>query len=119
MHRAIRIALFFALIYCILYAEINSGAIITPEAPGSSTRSESGREPDEGATSGTISAASAHTTRKKEGVHLRDEEALWNNVSPPSTSPQCQRTTHTKDNNLEGIERPLYTVSYRDHRLEN
>jgi hypothetical protein len=30
MHRAIRIAFFFALIYCILYAEINSTAVHQP-----------------------------------------------------------------------------------------
>ncbi len=43
--------------------------------------------------------------QKKEGVYLRHEEALWSNVGPPSTSPQCQPTTHAKEKDLDRIER--------------
>jgi hypothetical protein len=81
---------------------------------------ESGREERERAASRAMRAAPALTARKKETVHLGEEEAVCSNAGPRSTSPKCQPTTEPKENNLDRTEHPLYnrytSLASENHR---
>ena len=80
-----------------------------------------GCEQDESALSGTTRAALAVTARKRKASLSGKEEALWSNVAPSSTSPQCQPTTDKKKKDLDRIEHPLHNryirFTGRNHRL--
>src|ERR1700740_981471 len=52
----------------------------------------------------------ALTTKKQRQSLSGREEALRSDVGPPSTSPQCQPTTHTKEKELDRIEKVFSTI---------
>lgn len=78
------------------------------------TRPRNGRGQDERAVSSTISAVPILTTKKRRRPSPGQESALRTAAAnarpaPRSTSPQCQPTTDSQENNLDPIEHTLYT----------